>query len=41
MDTLGNPVATEPEPPLTEAGQAALRDDMLSSLGTMPFLPGR
>jgi hypothetical protein len=40
MDTLSNPVATEPEPPLTEAGQAALRDDMLSSLGTMPFLPG-
>jgi hypothetical protein len=25
MDTLSNPVATEPESPLTEAGQAALR----------------
>ena len=40
LDTLSNPLATEPEPPLTEVGQAALRDNMLSSLGTMPFLPG-
>jgi hypothetical protein len=40
MDTLSDPVATEPEPPLTEAGQAALRDDVLSQLGTEPFPPG-
>ena len=40
MDTLSNPVATEPEPPLTEAAQAALRDDVLSRLGAMPFEPG-
>jgi hypothetical protein len=40
MDTLSYLVATEPEPPLTEAGQAALRDDVLSRLGTGPFPPG-
>jgi len=40
MDTLSYPVATEPEPPLTEAGQAALRDDVLSHLGAVPFEPG-
>jgi hypothetical protein len=33
-------VATEPEPPLTEAGQAALQDELLRRLGTMPFPPG-
>jgi hypothetical protein len=40
MDTLSNPMGTEPEPPLTEAGQAALRDYVLRRLGTMPFQPG-
>jgi len=40
MDTLSYLIATEPEPPLTEAGQAALRDDVLSRLGTGPFPPG-
>ncbi len=38
MDTLSNPLTTEPELPLTEVGQAALRDDVLRRLGTMPFL---
>ncbi len=41
MDTLSNPAATEPEFPLTEAGQAALRDDVLGQLRTLPFPPGR
>ena len=40
MDTLSNSLATEPEPPPTEVGQPALRDDVLRRLGTMPFLPG-
>ena len=33
-------MATQPEVPLTEAAQAALRDAVLSYLGIMPFEPG-
>ena len=40
MDTLSNSMATEPEPPLTEAGQVALRDEVLAHLGTLPFPAG-
>jgi hypothetical protein len=40
MDTLSNPATTEAEAPLTEAGQAALRDEVLRRLGSMPFSPG-
>jgi len=41
MDTLSNTMATEPEPSLTPAEQAALRDEVLSQLGTMPFPAGQ
>ena len=33
-------MATQPEVPLTEACEAALRDAVLSYLGIMPFEPG-
>jgi hypothetical protein len=40
MDTLSDTVITQPEPLLTEADQAALHDEVLRCLGTLPFQPG-
>jgi hypothetical protein len=39
MDTLSLLPAIQPEPSLTEPGQAALRDEVLRHLGTLPFCP--
>jgi hypothetical protein len=40
MDDLSHPAFAEPEPSLTESGQAALRNEALRRLGTLPFPPG-
>ncbi len=40
MDILRRTPATPPEPPLTESGQAALRDEVLHRLASLPFPPG-
>jgi hypothetical protein len=39
MDTFSDPAVTEPEVPLTEAGQAALRDELLAQYATLPTHP--
>jgi hypothetical protein len=40
MDTLSRTPATPLEPPLTESGQAALRDEVLHRLARLPFPAG-
>jgi hypothetical protein len=40
MDTSIPPASTYLEPPLTDSGQAALRDEVLRHLAMLPFRPG-
>jgi len=40
MDTSSPPASTYLEPPLTDSGQATLRDEMLRHLAMLPFPPG-
>jgi hypothetical protein len=40
MDTLSRTPATPPELPLTESGQAALRDAVVHQLADLPFFAG-
>jgi len=40
MDTSSPPASTYLEPPLTDSGQAVLRDEVLRHLAMLPFPPG-